>query len=467
MNCRQIQRLLSVPDTSSPAANVKSQQQVEQHLEHCADCTEFAAKTKRLELQVASWAAHIPSSTLETRIAAALNAENRLQQDTRSSCFSRLRSSLNRLRENRTMVRRFAWGAASVLAITILAAGQQSGRAVTPLKRMGESAKKIRSVHLIGWNCQLAAATAEEVKNGNTQISVTAVLPHRFEAWISDGRWREAQDFDVSLYQNGRVWKNGALIPGETRPPLMTAFAFSAITGESPFGKGVEFTTEVLENTVLRGGTTTKLVLESKKKPLRHGAEPIQERRLFWLDPQTYLPIRMEEMRYDVDRWALDAVIWFDYDQPAPEALFDPAKVKTERHGSVDYTKPSAQDLYRMTDAQYKKYGEILGESGAEQTRINSDADTTKEQKDELLVQAGKGSQDRLRQIMNPDQQRLFDDWWYVQPKIMEKLATPEQRRTEAKWRVQQQALMDSWFASLDEETQKRLGRPMLTGSGH
>ncbi|HLK55908.1 MAG TPA: sigma factor [Chthonomonadaceae bacterium] len=52
-----------------------------------------------------------------------------------------------------------------------------------------------------------------------------------------------------------------------------------------------------------------------------------------------------------------------------------------------------------------------------------------------------------------------------VQPKVLEKLSTPQQRKEDAKWRAEQQALMDAWFRSQDERTQQRLGSSLI-GSG-
>lgn len=176
----------------------------------------------------------------------------------------------------------------------------------------------------------------------------------------------------------------------------------------------------------------------------------------------TALPIRMEQMRYNIDRWELDDVVWFDYDQPVADTMFDTLKIRKEQHGRVNYDLPSAKALYRFTDLQYARYTAILQAQSSDQKRINLLPGLTHEQKNDLLVKSGAQEQSRLRQMMTPDQQKLFDDWWYVQPKILDKLLTPKQRREDAKWHVEQQALMDDWFNSQTEETQKRVGNSLF-----
>ena len=460
--CEQIRRELSVRATIEEGAEEERMDETTRlHMESCPDCSAFLSKLERLEAQVMVWQTSPPPS-LESRISAVLAAERTSGRRESAGGYSRLFASLNRLRENRHMVKRVSWAGAVSIGLLILVAGQQMGHANTLLKRMGQATQRIKSVHLIGWNCELNADVTQEVINGNSQISAGRVLPHRFEAWITEGRWRESQDFDVTVYASGKVWRNGVLVPGEKRPPLLTSFATRAIMGEEPFGTGVEFISETLGDVVLNGQTATKLLLESKKKRGADGVEPIQERRFLWLDPNTALPIRMEQMRYNIDRWELDDVVWFDYDQPVADTMFDTLKIRKEQHGRVNYDLPSAKALYRFTDSQYARYTAILQAQSSDQKRINLLPGLTHEQKNDLLVKSGAQEQSRLRQMMTPDQQKLFDDWWYVQPKILDKLLTPKQRREDAKWHVEQQALMDDWFNSQTEETQKRVGNSLF-----
>ena len=365
------------------------------------------------------------------------------------------------------MLRQVSLAGTALVGLLLVTVVHHIGSANTPLKRMREAARQVKSVHLIGWNCELSPDVTEDVLRGETQISATRVLPHRFEAWVKNGRWRESLDADVTVYSTGKVWKNGVLVPGENQPPLLTEFAVRAITGEEPFGDGVKFDTQVLGQTVLDGRPALKFVVESRKQPGSAAPAPIQERRLFWLDPVTNLPIRMEQMRYNIDRWELDAVVWFDYDQPVPDVLFDTQKIRTEPHGQVDYTKPSAQALYHFTNDQYARYTAILSAEGADRDRINAMVNVTKEQKDVLQVKSGANCNLQLRAIMTPDQQKLFDDWWYVQPKVMEKLLTPQRRKEDAQWHAEQKALMAQWFDSQDAATQRRLGLPLLLRDGN
>ena len=271
----------------------------------------------------------------------------------------------------------------------------------------------------------------------------------------------------MTVYASGKVWRNGVLVPDEKRPPLLTSFAVRAITGGSPFGTGVEFTSEVLGDIVLGGQPATKFLLESKKVRGADGVAPIQEQRLFWLDPNTHLPIRMEVMRYNIDRWELDAVVWFDYDRPVSDTMFDPANIRMEPHGRVDYTNTTAQSIYRLTDDQYAKYTTILTGLSSEQERVNASANLTQEQKNNLLVKASAEYQGQIRRIMTPDQQKLFDDWWYVQAKVFEKLLTPQQRKEDARWNAEQKALMEQWFRSLNDQAKESVGSSLFGGAAH
>ena len=462
MNCKQVQQLLSVRNADAPIGDDAS----ERHIEGCAACADFLVDLARLESRLAPRSCPDPPESLKWRITASIGTEPTQNEVLRMHWFARLRPSPTWLRENPKMIRRFSFGVAALLALIFLAALQQAGRAVTPFKRMREAALRVKTIHLIGWNCELRPQVAEAVKQGASGVSMTDVMPVRFEAWIKGGQWREAQDYNVTVYDSGRIWMNGVLVPGEKRPPLLTSFAYRAITGEEPFGKGVAYTTEALGDALVDGRSVTKLVIDSNKPPAPAGEPTVQERRLFWLDSVTFLPIRMEELHNSTGRWDLDAVLWFDYDQPVSNALFEAAPVRSERHKPVDYAQHPAMDLYRLTDEQYAKYTAILEGSGADKQRIDADANLTREQKDRRLVQGGKQTQARLRQIMNEDQRRLFDDWWYIQPKILDKLATPAERAEEANWRKQQQSLMDDWFQSLDAETQQRIGnRPAVDES--
>jgi hypothetical protein len=457
MNCKQSQKLLSTQDfitsdLTNDGSTGKTHDLLNQHLKTCAGCSLFLKQLRRIESILQSPAAapatQLPSAHLKQRI------ETRLSEaaieNARAPWFSRPLRSLSWLKEDRKVMRRFSFsmGAAAILALCIVSMVEQSGRANTALKRMGEAARHVRTVHLIGWNCELKPSVANAVQQGEEHISFTEVMPCRIEAWISGDRWREAEDFDVTVYSRGKVWLNGQLSPGETEPPLLTSFAFKAISGEDPFGAGVPFTSGDVGEKTLEGRRMITLAMESNKPILANGEKPINERRLFWLDPDSYLPVRMEEMRWDTDRWALDAVIWFDYNIPAADTLFDPAAVKQERHGSVSWADHPARDLYRLTAEQAAKYQAITSEPDTTTEQINANAALTASQKSAMLVAHSRQFNDRLRQIMDADQRRLFDDWWYVQPKILDKLATPEQRAEEARWREQQKRELESWYAT-------------------
>ena len=357
-------------------------------------------------------------------------------------------------------------GAATILVVAALAIVQQSGQATTPIQRMGDSARKIKSVHLLGWNCEFSPGTLDQVNAGNTQINVTAAFPRRFEAWIEGGKWRETQDFDSTIYAGGKVWINGAIASAETRPPLLTSVAFRAITGDTPFGPGVEFTSQTLGETTMEGRPTIQLVLESKKLVSDIDPRPVQERRIFWLDPQTYLPIRMEELRYNMDRWGLDAVIWFVYNVDVPGYQFDPATARSERHGPINYTESTAQSLFGLSQDQYQKYVAIGSAHASEQERIKSLPNLSKKDRDTALVKCGELFQASTRSMLNRDQQRMYDGWFYVQSKVFYKLLTPQQRAEDARWRKQQQAMINVWFDSLDSAAQKRTGRPNILEAG-
>jgi len=294
------------------------------------------------------------------------------------------------------------------------------------------------------------------VNGGDDHRSVTDMFPRRFEAWIQDGRWREAQDYDVVLYEAGKVWKNGISASDEKRPPLLSSFAVRAITGDDPFGKGVAYNVRLLGDTATEGRTLLKLLVESTDMPAATPASPRPERRLFWVDPETYLPVRMEEMRYEGDRWATDAILWFRYDDPVSAALFDPTSVRAERHVPMAVAH-TARDYYRMTDAQHARFLEIGAEHQAEQDRIEADPRLSRQQKDRQLVQAGAVFMDRVGRMLNPDQRRLWSDWLPVQAEMLKKLMTPQQRREDVQWRLQQQKLFDDWLSTQDERTKQLL----------
>jgi hypothetical protein len=197
-----------------------------------------------------------------------------------------------------------------------------------------------------------------------------------------------------------------------------------------------------------------KLLVESADAPPTALSTP--ERRLFWVDPETYLPVRMEEARYEGNRWATDAVLWFRYDEPVAAALFDPTNVKAERHVPMAAAH-TARDYYRMTDAQHAQFVQIGTEHQAEQERIEADPALSREQKDQLLVHEGSIYMDRVSRMLDPDQRRLWNDWLPVQAEMLQKLMTPQQRKEDAEWRMQQQKLFDDWLNTQDERTRQLL----------
>ncbi len=442
--CEQVQSSLSLRSASSVEALDPG---VEAHLQSCEACSEFRAGMARLESEISMWRNASPYPDLEQRIAASLIP---------LASSSRSRSSLLWLRGKLYMNRRFAIGTAALLAIAALATSHRTVQANTALHRMGNATKHVTNLHLIGWNCELKPEIAEQVEAGNAQISIMDTMPHRYEGWVQDGNWRESQDFDSTLFSAGKVWDNGKLDPANSEPPFLLLSAFRAITGEEPFGKQTPFTCHNLGEDRIYGINALKIQVESKK-PNMGAVVQVQERRLFWLDPSTYLPIRMEEWRYEHDRWELDAVLWFDYNTPAPKRLFDPEQIKLERHGSADNTKLAA-DQYRLTASQQDRYARIVSEYVSRQTITQSDKSMTKGARDAALVALGSELKLQLRGIMTVDQQRLFDDWWYVEPKTLEKLATPEQRQEDAQWLKQQRLQMHAWLNTLDAETRRRIG---------
>lgn len=439
--CEQVQTSLSLRSASSVEALDPA---IEAHLHSCEACSEFRAGLARLELEISTWRSAPPHPDLEQRIAASLIP---------LASSSRSRSSLLWLRGKLYMNRRFAIGTAALLAIAAMATSHRTVQANTALHRMGDAARHMKDIHLIGWTCELTPEVAEQVENGNTQISIVDTMPHRYEAWIQNGSWRQSQDFNSILYKNGKVWNNGEPDPLSTEPPFLLLSAFRAINGAEPFGKQTPFTCQDLGEDRIYGNISIKIQVESKK-PDSDVPAPTQERRLYWVDPSTYLPLRMEEWRFQHDRWELDAVLWFDYNTPAPQRLFDPEQIKLERHGTADNTKLAA-DQYRLTASQQDRYARIVAEYVKRQTITQTDKSMTKEARDSALVALGSELKLQLRGIMTADQQHLFDDWWYVEPKTLEKLATPEQRQEDARWLKQQRLQMHAWLNTLDKDTRR------------
>lgn len=167
--------------------------------------------------------------------------------------------------------------------------------------------------------------------------------------------------------------------------------------------------------------------------------------------------VRMEEMRYESGRWATDAILWFDYDAPVPGALFDPAAAKAERRAPFGGM-VSAQELYRMTDAQHAKYTTLIGGMNAQLAKVKADASLLPQEKDRKREQISKTFMAQAREIMNPDQQKLWDDWGAAQSEMLNKLLnTPQQRKEDAEWKAQQQRLFDEWANAQDDRTKQML----------
>src|SRR5579871_2159870 len=213
VKCKLVQRELSVIASDVMPTN----DAIKRHLETCTACADFRRHLQRLESHLANWDHGWPPPALERGIASALAAETSARMAAHTGQSSRPRLSLGRLREN-PMMKRLSWGAALLTAGIILAVSLQTGRANSVLKRMGQAARGVQSVHLLGWNCELQPEVAESVEAGETVHSVTDAFPRRYEAWIKDGRWREAQDNAVTVYENGKVWRNGVPSPQEKRP---------------------------------------------------------------------------------------------------------------------------------------------------------------------------------------------------------------------------------------------------------
>lgn len=351
------------------------------------------------------------------------------------------------------MVKRLAWGCAALLAIA--ATANLSTSRADALKRMGMASKRIQSVHLIGWACELKPEIAHSVDQGNVHGFAEA-MPRRIEAWIKDGRWREDRDREVTVYQAGHVWRNGVLQTLEKSPPLLSAFAFRAITGETPFGVGSEYTLQDQGMTTLEGRTVKKLMVESPGADQPEGVTPAPERRIFWVDPDTYLPVRMEAQRWESYRWGLDAVINYEYNLAVAETTFDKGKRWAETNKLLAPV-PSAQDLYRLTDKQYADYKLLLLKYAEQQNKVKSDPTLTSAQKDAQLVSLGKILNTEIGKILNSDQRKLFNDWIRVQEEMGFKLQTPQQRKESADWRARQRAIFDAWINTQDERTRKLL----------
>ena len=450
MRCKQVQQSLSVRSTSVQEPDEATRR----HLGTCAQCAGFLSGLQRLESTINTWETATPPG-LEARILSSLNAETPSAQRSGTGRYSRLQPSPFGLREKLAMGKRLSWGGAALIAGIALTVNLQMSRANTTLNRMGQAAKGVRSVHLIGWSCELLPEIGESVERG-TVHSVGDGFPHRVEGWITDGHWRESQDYDVTIYSQGKVWKNGEPAPNEKKPPLLSSFAFRAITGENPFGKGVEYDTHTPGDSVQADRPVTELILESKNTSGTDSESATPERRHFWVDSSTYLPIRMETLRFEHDRWALTAILWFDYNRPVPAALFNPATVKAERHTPID-TPPSSRDIYRLTEAQRAKYLANISLLNEDQARIDALPNLTLEERNRRKVEAGKAFHERVSRILDPDQQKLWDGWNPALAEMALKLLTPQQREEDARWRVEQQKLFDQWICTQDDRTQQLL----------
>lgn len=461
MKCKQMRRLLCIRGNCSRGAadpqfrRLQTSQRtrrldgaggadeglaVDRHLAVCAGCSAFWLELQQMEATLHTRQAPVPPADLKVRISCRLS--DAVNKEANAPWFPRLFTSLRWLKEDRTLLSRMSWtvSVGAMFALGTVSLIQQSGRANTALKRMGEAARNVRTVHILGWNCELRPEVAKAVKQGEESISVIDVLPRRVEAWISGDKLREAEDYDVTVVSKSSITRNGETAPAGTNPPLLTGYALRAISGGAPFGMGVPYKTEAMGETVWGGKRLVTLSIESQRTAHVNGEAPINEKRLFWLDPDTYLPVRMEEMRRDIDRWALAAVIWFDYNIPVSDALFDPVAVKAERHSPIDWSDHPARDLYRLSPEQSAQYQTILNEPDAGSSPTQQDANPQ--------VARSKELNDRLRHILTEDQRRLFDDWWYIQPKILDKLATPATRAAEAGWRAQQQKELDEFYST-------------------
>ncbi|GEM_PF-4412759 len=450
MNCKRLQQQVCVQSgTETPLTEA-----VQTHLQTCVACAAFAAQLERIDTGLLLWESR-PSPELEARIFTHIAAQTLPATQPKSRLSAIFAERLWKIKEQRTMKRTLSWGLAAIATGLVLTSGLQVSRGNTPLRRMGKAAKSVQSVHLIGWSCESSSDVEASVENGSVH-TIADAMPHRIEGWIKDGHWRETKSFDVTLYHKGKTWRNTKPVPAETTPPLISAFAFQAVAGDDPFGKGVTYTTQLEADVLADGQAVDKLTLETE------GNTQSPERRVFWVDKATYLPLRMEALRFAYERWALVSVLSYDYNLPIDDTLFDPTQAKFEREISSQGF-PSARELYRMTDKQAAQWKRVLEDKSERSEQIKQNLALSPEEKTTAEVENGTEFRQQAAAMMTRDQRRLWNDWFRVSDEMGRKLWTPDVKKADAKWRQDQRKLYKVWLNGQDERTQQLLqGRDPL-----
>jgi hypothetical protein len=100
---------------------------------------------------------------------------------------------------------------------------------------------------------------------------------------------------------------------------------------------------------------------------------------------------------------------------------------------------------------------QILQDKQERSEQIERNAALSPEEKTAAEVESGAVFFQEAYRMFNSDQRKLWSDWNRVAEEMGRKLWTPEMKKEDAAWRIQQRHLYAEWLASQDERTKQLL----------
>ena len=271
------------------------------HLAQCDACRAWLADIERLEARIQGWRAVEPPEALQARIAAAVAAPNQ----------SSWRKYLTLWKENLAMQRlsyTLAVAAVAICALFFFVNGQ----AATAYERMALAVSHVKSAHMIVWY--------NTAKTGPVRIEKVE------EVWYENRNWRKRYG---DRTDNDRIIRGSTyyaydptqrkVVASRETAPQITDFSLQALAG-SYMPIGAHPHAELVGNTVKNGRRLQEVDLDLSNQG---------ERMLFWVDPATGLPASAEkqDLDYSSGQWVVNGRFAFEFNQPLPASLFDPASL--------------------------------------------------------------------------------------------------------------------------------------------
>jgi CubicO group peptidase (beta-lactamase class C family) len=285
------------------------------HLDECTDCATEFAEIQQLSAQARRWRTVAAPASLQTRIAAVILSESEAHPATTGA---RLEPSWRWNLKGRSMKRALALSLSLLLMAVIWGISTRDNTALGALKRMEAAVSGVRSAHV--W------------------LEVIELDGRRWiqrELWYQEGRWRLSYTGrGIQVYRDGTLWgynpreKTIESRPADSLPGRhWSGFTFKAISSDfirwGPSGVNVRR----LGSAQIEGREIAHYFTENADDA------PYATRAIIKVDTATDLPLEIEKQHQTDREWITRLIVKFQFNQPLPESLFEPASLRLEQKG--------------------------------------------------------------------------------------------------------------------------------------